>query len=109
MKTDKKLTTGDLVDMDIYDFFDLLAKSNINDVLVIKGILNKSKLEMIELANTYKSKMFDFTDKTFDSAKFDEAFTRTIHCFALAMYLDKKIEACIRREYDLTPKCFKKD
>ena len=52
--------------------------------------------------------MFDFTSDSFDGAKFDEYFTHTIRCFALAMYIDKKITLCKRREEDLTPKVFKK-
>ena len=53
--------------------------------------------------------MFNFTEETFDPTTFDEKFTRVLHCFALALYLDKKIEACEYREIDLTPDCFKKE
>lgn len=105
----EQLTKSDIIDMELYDFFDLLARANINDVLVIKRALLDGKEAMLTLAEGHKNKMFDFKDKEFDQKIFDEEFTYTIQCFAMAMYLDKKVELCQRREYDLTPECFKKD
>ena len=105
----EQITKAEIIDMDIYHFFELLAKASISDVLAIKGTLIAGKAEMLELANVYKEEMFNFTEETFDPTTFDEKFTRVLHCFALALYLDKKIEACEYREVDLTPDCFKKD
>lgn len=107
-KTKEELTKADIIDMELYDFFDLLAKSNVNDVFVIKGVLENATREVLGLANQYKKEMFDFTEETFDNAKFDEKMTYMVHCFAMAMYLDKKVELCSRRIQDLTPDCFKK-
>lgn len=101
------LTKADIIDMDLYDFFELLAKSNVSEVMTIRGVLEDGKNEMLKLHNAYMKKMFDFTEETFSQKDFDENFTRVQHCFALAMYLDKKVELCHRREYDLTPDCFK--
>ena len=103
----EKLTKADIIDMELYDFFDLLAKSNVSEVMTIRGILEEGKNEMLTLHNAYMKKMFDFTEETFNQTEFDEAFTRVQHCFAMAMYLDKKVDLCHRREYDLTPECFK--
>ena len=103
----KTLTKADIIDMDLYDFFDLLAKSNVSEVMTIRGILEEGKNEMLKLHSAYMKKMFDFTEETFNQKEFDEAFTRVQHCFAMAMYLDKKVDLCHRREYDLTPECFK--
>ena len=105
---DKQYTRAEIVDMELYEFFDLIAKASISQVLVIKQSLEKSKIETLRIAEQYKKKMFDFTSNSFDGAKFDEYFTHTIRCFALAMYIDKKITLCKRREEDLTPKVFKK-
>lgn len=105
----EQITKAEIIDMDIYHFFDLIAKASISDVLAIKGTLIAGRAEMLKLVNAYKKEMFDFTEETFDQVKFDESFTRVLHCFALAMYLDKKIEACEFRELDLTPDCFKKE
>ena len=103
----KTLTKADIIAMDMYDFFDLLAKSNVSEVMTIRGILEEGKNEMLKLHSAYMKKMFDFTEETFNQKEFDEAFTRVQHCFAMAMYLDKKVDLCHRREYDLTPECFK--
>lgn len=103
-----KVTKADIIDMGIYEFFDLIAKSNISDVLVIKQVLLNGRKEMLELANAHKKEMFNFTEETFDNKKFDEELTYMVHCFALAMYIDKKVELCLKRELDLTPECFKK-
>ena len=54
----------------------------------------------------FLDKMFNFDE--FDQKVFDNEFTYTIQCFAMALYIDKKIELCLRRKYDLTPDCFKK-
>lgn len=100
------MTKAEIIDMELYDFFDLIAKSNINDMLTIKQTLLGARKEMISLANAHKKEMFNFTEKTFDNKKFDEELTYMVHCFALAMYIDKKVELCDRRITDLTPKCF---
>lgn len=105
----KEMTKAEMLDLDLYDFFDLIAKSNISDVLIIKGVLEEGKQQMLTLANAHKKKMFDFDENTFDSKKFDEELTYMVQCFGMAMYLDKKIELCTRREDDLTPDCFKKE
>lgn len=103
----KNLTKADIIDMDLYDFFELIAKANVSDVMTIRGVLEDGKNEMLTLHNLYMQRMFDFTGDNFDKTKFDDNFTRVQHCFALAMYLDKKVDLCHRREYDLTPECFK--
>ena len=103
---EKQLTKSEIIDMELYDFFDLLARSNINDVLVIKRALEEGKEAMIKLAEEHKNKMFNLEE--FDQKVFDNEFTYTIQCFAMALYIDKKIELCSRRKYDLTPDCFKK-
>lgn len=100
-------TKAEIIDMDLYDFFELIAKSGVSDVMVIKGVLEDGKLEMLKLANAHKHKMFDFTEETFDNELFDNELTHMTQCFALAMYLDKKEELCLRRISDLTPDCFK--
>lgn len=100
------MTKAEIIDMELYDFFELIAKSNINDMLIIKQTLLGARKEMIRLANAYKKEMFNFTEETFDNKKFDEKLTYMVHCFALAMYIDKKVELCDRRITDLTPKCF---
>lgn len=100
------MTKAEIIDMELYEFFDLIAKSNINDMLVIKNTLLSARKEMINLANGHKKEMFNFTEKTFDNKKFDEELTYMVHCFALAMYIDKKVELCDRRITDLTPSCF---
>lgn len=105
---DKQYTRAEIVDMELYEFFALIAKASISQVLVIKQSLEKSKIETLRIAEQYKKKMFEFTPDSFDGTKFDEYFTHTIRCFALAMYIDKKITLCKRREEDLTPKVFKK-
>lgn len=104
---DKHLKKSDIIDMELYDFFDLLARANINEVLAIKSFLQDGRTEMLNLANTHKKEMFNFTAETFDAKKFDNELTYMVHCFAMAMYLDKKIELVSRREQDLTPDCFK--
>lgn len=101
------MTKAEIIDMELYDFFELIAKSNINDVLVIKQTLLGARKEMLDLANAHKKEMFNFTEETFDNKKFDEELTYMVHCFALAMYVDKKAELCDRRIVDLTPECFK--
>lgn len=103
----EKLTKADIIDMELYDFFELLAKSTVSEVMTVRGVLEDGRNEMLQLHQGYMKQLFDFTEETFDQAKFDDNFTRVQHCFALAMYLDKKIELCHRREYDLTPDCFK--
>lgn len=100
------MTKAEIIDMELYDFFELIAKSNINDMLIIKQTLLGARKEMIRLANAHKKEMFNFTEETFDNKKFDEELTYMVHCFALAMYIDKKVELCDRRITDLTPKCF---
>ena len=55
---EKQLTKSEIIDMELYDFFDLLARSNINDVLVIKRALEEGKEAMIKLAEEHKNKMF---------------------------------------------------
>lgn len=103
----EQLTKADIIDMELYEFFDLIAKSSISEVMTIRGVLSEGRTEMLELHNAYMKQMFDFTGENFDEQKFNDNFTRVQHCFALAMYLDKKIILCIKREYDLTPDCFK--
>lgn len=102
-----KLTKADIIDMELYEFFDLLAKSSISEVMTIRGVLEDGRNEMLKLHEAYMKQLFDFTEESFNQRNFDDNFTRVQHCFALAMYLDKKVELCRRREYDLTPDCFK--
>ena len=104
---EKKLTQAEIIDMELYEFFDLIAKANASEILTIKQTLISGKNEMLEFANSYKKKMFDFSEETFDPKVFDENLTRMVHCFALALYIDKKVTLCQRREIDLTPECFK--
>lgn len=104
---DKKLTKAEIIDMELYEFFDLLAKATVSEVMTVKGILSEARGEMLSLANAHKKKMFDFNEKSFDGKQFDNELTYMVHCFALAMYLDKKITLCERRQQDLTPDCFK--
>ena len=70
-----------------------------------KKALEEGKEAMLKLADEHKNKMFNFEE--FDQKVFDNEFTYTIQCFAMALYIDKKIELCLRRKYDLTPDCFK--
>lgn len=109
MVTDKKqFTDAELADLELYDFFELIAKSNISDVLVIRSALEHCKVESLGLVDVYSKKCFDTEDKDYESEKFNEYLTKMMQCFAMAMYLDKKIELCQRRQEDLTPSCFKK-
>lgn len=104
---EKQYTDAGLVDLDLYDFFDLIAKSNITDVLVIKSALEKCKKEAMGLVNTYGKMLFGEKAEDITAEKFNELHTKMLQCFAVAMYIDKKIELCIRRQDDLTPTCFK--
>lgn len=103
----EQYTKSDIIDMELYEFFDLLARANINEVLVIRQTLLSGKETMLKLAEEHNKKMFGFKEGEFDKSAFDEEFTYTIQCFAMALYLDKKINLCNRRKEDLTPKCFK--
>lgn len=106
---DKQYTRAEIVDMELYEFFDLIAKASISQVLVIKHALEKSKEESLKVAEYSKNQMFAFKVDNFDGEAFDKFFTHAIRCFALAMYIDKKITLCERREQDLTPKVFREN
>lgn len=104
----KQYTAAGLVDLELYDFFELIAKSSITDVLVIKGALEKCRKEAMDLVNTYGEMIFgEKADPEMTNEKFYELHTKMLQSFAVAMYIDKKIELCIRRQDDLTPSCFK--
>lgn len=104
---DRNYTKAEIIDMELYDFFELIAKSSVSEMMVIRGTLEEGKIQMLELANAHKKKMFDFDKDTFNQETFDNELTYMVQCFAMAMYLDKKIELCARREDDLVPSCFK--
>lgn len=107
-KEKEQHTKADIVDMELYEFFDLIARSNNSDVMTIRAVLQEAKGLMLECAEEHKKKMFAFDDKSFDGTQFDNELTYMVHCFALAMYIDKKITLCDRRIEDLVPEVFKK-